>query len=74
MAQQTLFERNYLEDGIIIPNSNWKYLLKLIEMKEKTYQERGRFGRAFCDFASNRKKIKNQKKQITWHNRQRWSK
>ena len=59
MAQQTILERTYL----IIPNSNWKYLLKLIEMKEKTYQERGKFGRTFNDFASNRKKIKNQKKQ-----------
>jgi hypothetical protein len=45
MAQQTLLERTYLEDGIIIPNSNWKYLLKLSEMKDKTYQERGKFGR-----------------------------
>lgn len=63
MAQQTLLERTYLEDGIIIPNSNWKYLLKIIEMKDKTYQERGKFGRAFNSFASNRKKIKNQKKQ-----------
>jgi hypothetical protein len=63
MAQQTLLERTYLEDGIIIPNSNWKYLLKLSEMKDKTYQERGKFGRAFNNFASNRKKIKNQKKQ-----------
>jgi hypothetical protein len=61
MAQQTLLERTYLEDGIIIPNSNWKYLLKLIEMKEKTYQERGKFGRAFYNFASNRRKIKNLK-------------
>ena len=61
IAQQTLLERTYLEDSIII--SNWKYLLKLSEMKDKTYQERGKFGRAFNNFASNRKKIKNQKKQ-----------
>ena len=61
MSQKTLLERTYLEDGIIIPNSNWKYLLKLSEMKDKTYQERGKFGRAFCNFASNRRKIKNRK-------------
>jgi hypothetical protein len=49
------------QDIEIIPNSNWKYLLKLSEMKDKTYQERGKFGRAFCNFASNRRKIKNRK-------------
>ena len=43
MAQKTIFECTYLGDNIII--SNWKYLLKLSEMKDKTYQERGKFGR-----------------------------
>ncbi|MCA2656613.1 MAG: hypothetical protein IM591_13950 [Chitinophagaceae bacterium] len=43
MAQQTVVEQTYLEDCSII--SNWKYLLKILEMREKTYQERGKFGR-----------------------------
>ncbi|MCA6513912.1 MAG: hypothetical protein IM569_13740 [Chitinophagaceae bacterium] len=62
MAQQTAVGTPiYLEDMII--NTRWKYKLMVIEIKDKTYQERGKFGRAFNNFASNRKKIKNQKKQ-----------
>ena len=53
MSQKTLLECTYLEDSIII--SNWQYLLKLSEMKDKTYQERGKFGRTL---RTNSKKLK----------------
>jgi hypothetical protein len=51
--EQTAVEYTYLEDRILI--CNWKYILKLSEIKEKTYQERGKFGRSL---KTNSKKIK----------------
>ena len=61
-----VLERTYLEDSILIPK--WGYKLKLSEMKHKTYQERGKFGRTF------KTDIKNLKMKLGMEKQQRVTK